>query len=66
MFLLIATYEADPEAFATLAASMPKMVQMDAKAKLAKKAKKEEEEQAKQAEEAALNKQLEEIFRVKM
>ena len=63
---LIATYNADPEAFATLAASMPKMVQMETKAKLAKKAKKEEEENKQQAQDDAMKAQLEEIFRVKL
>ena len=56
----------DPEAFATLAASMPKMVQMEAKAKLAKKAKDEEVEQQKKAEADAQKAQLEQIFRVKL
>ena len=63
---LMATYEADPEAFATLAASMPKMVQMEAKAKLAKKAKKQEEVEQKKAQDDALKAQLEDIFRIKL
>ena len=63
---LIATYNADPEAFATLAASMPKMVQMEAKAKLAKRAKKQEEEDKQKAQDAAMKAQLEDIFRVKL
>jgi len=63
---LMATYNADPEAFATLAASMPKMVQMKAQAKLAKKAKDEEVEKQKQAEADAQKAQLESIFRVKL
>ena len=63
---LIKTYEADPEAFAALAASMPKMVQMKAQAKLAKKAKDEEEVKRKQAEADAQKAQLEEIFRIKL
>jgi hypothetical protein len=63
---LIATYNADPEAFATLAASMPKMVQMEAKAKLAKKSKKEEEDKQKKAQDDAVKAQLEDIFRIKL
>ena len=63
---LIATYNADPEAFATLAASMPKMVQMKAQAKLAKKAKDEEEQKAKQAEADSQKAQIERIFRVEL
>jgi hypothetical protein len=63
---LIATYEADPEAFATLAASMPKMVQMETQAKLAKKDKDEEEKKKKQAEADAQKAQLEQIFGVKL
>ena len=47
---LIATYEADPDAFEKLAASMPKMVTMETKAKLAKV--KKEERAAAEAEEA--------------
>jgi len=57
---LIATYNADPEAFATLAASMPKMVQMEAKAKLAKRDKKKEAEAEAAAEQELINK----IFRL--
>ena len=57
---LIATYEADPEAFAQLAASMPKMVTMEAKAKLAKRDKKREAEK----EEEALQAQINKIFRL--
>lgn len=63
---LIKTYNADPEAFAELAASMPKMVQMKAQAKLAKKAKDEEVKKAKEAEDEQMKKQLEDIFRVKL
>lgn len=49
---LVATYEADPEAFEKLAASMPKMVMMETKAKLAKV--KKEEREAKEAQDAEL------------
>lgn len=63
---LIKTYEADPEAFETLAASMPKMVSMEAKAKLAKDAKKDEEDKKQKAEADAQKAQLEQIFRVKL
>lgn len=63
---LIATYEADPEAFATLAASMPKMVTMEAKAKLAKKNKEAEAEKAQAEADARLKAQIEQAFRIKL
>ena len=57
---LVKTYEADPEAFATLAASMPKMVKMETKAKFAKKAKEDKEA----AEEAAMQELIKQAFRL--
>jgi len=63
---LIATYEADPDAFEQLAASMPKMVKMETKAKLAKV--KKEERAAKEAEQAesAQKAMAEKYFGVKL
>ena len=61
---LIATYNADPEAFATLAASMPKMVTMETKAKLAKVKKEERENKAKAEEDAAAKDMAKRFFKV--